>query len=132
MGLALCIFSVLSQVAMDEVVKTFLESPSEQLLDECSRDQLLKLVDHFKVEVDASYVGAGAVLLQPDDLDVKPVCFFLRKFNKHQLNYSVIEKETLALILALQHFSVYVSAGPVVVFTDHNPLTFLSSLKCPN
>lgn len=87
----------------------------------------------FKVEVDASYVGAGAVLLQPDDLGVdKPVCFFSRKFNKHQLNYSVIEKETLALVLALQHFSVYVSSGPVVVFTDHNPLTFLSSLQCPN
>ena len=57
---------------------------------------------------------------------------FLGKFNKHQLNYSVIEKETLALILALQHFSVYVSCMPVVVFTDHNPLTFLSSLQCPN
>ena len=36
---------------MDEVVKTFLESPSEQLLDECSRDQLRKLVDHYKADV---------------------------------------------------------------------------------
>lgn len=87
----------------------------------------------FKLKVDASYVGAGAVLLQPDELGVdKPLCFFSRKFNKHQLNYSVIEKETLALILALQHFSVYVGSGPVVVFTDHNPLTFLSSLQSPN
>lgn len=87
----------------------------------------------FKLEVDASAVGAGAVLLQADDLGVdKPVCFFSRKFNKHQLNYSVIEKETLALILSLQHFSVYVSSSPVVVFTDHNPLTFLSSLQSPN
>lgn len=87
----------------------------------------------FKIEVDASYVGAGAVLLQCDDLGVDtPVCFFSRKFNRHQLNYSVIEKETLALILALQHFSVYVSSGTVVVLTDHNPLTFLNSLQCPN
>ena len=78
-------------------------------------------------------MGAGAVLLQPDDLGVdRQVCFFSKKFNKHQLNYSVIEKETLALILSLQHFSVYVSSVPVVVFTDHNPLTFLSSLQCPN
>lgn len=31
----------------------------------------------FKIEVDCSYVGAGAVLLQRDDLGVdKPVCFF--------------------------------------------------------
>ena len=68
----------------------------------------------FKLEVDASFVGAGAVLSQPDDLGVdKPVSFFSRKLNKHQLNYSVIEKETLALILALQHFSVYVSSVPV-------------------
>lgn len=40
----------------------------------------------------------------------------------------------LALIWALQHFKVYVGTGekPVVAYTDHNPLTFLSSLHCPN
>lgn len=87
----------------------------------------------FHLEVDASMVGAGAVLLQKDDGGVnKPVCFFSKKFNRHQLNYSVIEKETLALIWALQHFSVYLGSGPVVVFSDHNPLTFLSTLQTPN
>ncbi len=87
----------------------------------------------FKLHVDASYVGAGAVLLQEDDFAVdRPVCFFSRKFNKHQLNYSVVEKETLALIWSLQQFEVYVGSGPVVVYTDHNPLTFLNSLWCPN
>lgn len=56
----------------------------------------------FKLEVDASDVGAGAVLLQDgtDEVD-HPVCYFSRKFNKHQLEYSTIEKETLALLLAL-------------------------------
>lgn len=87
----------------------------------------------FQLEVDASLVGAGAVLLQADRLGVnRPVCFFSRKFNRHQLNYSVIEKETLALIWALQHFQVYVGSGPVVVFSDHNPLTFLSTLQAPS
>lgn len=62
----------------------------------------------------------------------KPVCFFSKKCNKHQLNYSVTEKETRALIWSLQYFGVYVGSGPVVVFTDHNPLTFLNSLQCPN
>jgi hypothetical protein len=40
----------------------------------------------------------------------------------------------LALIWALQHFDVYVGGGSVslVVFTDHNPLTFLQSLHSPN
>ena len=80
-------------------------------------------------------MGAGGVLLQSDDLGIdKPVSFFSRKFNTYQLNYSTIEKETLALIWALKHFDVYLVSGaaPVVVYTDHNPLTFLNSLQCPN
>ena len=60
--------------------------------------------------------------------------FFSKKFNRYQLNYSVVEKEALALVWALQHFAVYMDSGvvPIVVFTDHNPLTFINSLRCPN
>ena len=63
-----------------------------------------------------------------------PVSFFSRKFNRYQHNYSVIEKEALGLIWALQHFEVYVGSGstPLTVMTDHNPLTFLKSLQNPN
>lgn len=88
----------------------------------------------FMLQVDASQVGAGAVLLQRDDQGlVRPVSFFSKKFNSYQSNYSVIEKEALSLIWALQLFEVYVAAGElIVVYTDHNPLTFLRSLRCPN
>lgn len=81
--------------------------------------------------MDASATGAGAVLLQEDDTGVPhPVSYFSAKFNKHQLNYSTIEKETLAMLLALQHFYVYVCSthSPVFVYTDHNPLVFLSKM----
>lgn len=46
------------------------------------------------------------------------------------MNYSTIEKETLAMLLALQHFEVYVGSSslPVTVYTDHNPLVFLSTM----
>ncbi len=56
----------------------------------------------FKLQVDASQVGAGAVLLQTGEngLDY-PVSFFSRKFNTYQ-------KEALSLIWALQFFDVYV------------------------
>ena len=85
--------------------------------------------------VDASDVAAGAVLLQEgkDGVD-HPICYFSRKFNQHQRNYSTVEKEYLALILALQHFEVYVSSSslPVIVYSDHNPLVFLHKLKSKN
>ncbi|KAG1952330.1 gag-pol fusion protein [Pimephales promelas] len=89
----------------------------------------------FKLEVDASAVGAGAVLLQEDKNHVEhPVCYFFRKFNKHQCNYSTIEKEALALLLALQYFEVYIGSSPlpVIVYTDHNPLVFLSRMYNQN
>lgn len=85
----------------------------------------------FSLEVDASATGAGAVLLQEgEDCVSHPVSYFSAKFKKHQLNYSTIEKETLAMLLALQHFDVYVcsTSVPVSVYTDHNPLVFLAQM----
>lgn len=71
------------------------------------------------------------MLLQEDlqGLD-HPICYFSRKFNKNQVNYSTIEKETLALLLALQQFHVYLGSSmlPLVVYTDHNPLVFLARM----
>ena len=94
-----------------------------------------KINKPFRLHVDASNVGAGAVLLQDDEDSVeRPICYFSRKFSSYQLNYSTIEKEALALIWALQNFEVYIggSPTPIVIYSDHNPLTFLHSLQNPN
>ncbi|KAL0152767.1 hypothetical protein M9458_052490 [Cirrhinus mrigala] len=86
----------------------------------------------FLLEVDASGVAAGAVLLQRSEANLElPVCYFSKKFNESQRRYSTVEKEALALLLALRHFDVYLSANPfpVRVYTDHNPLVFLSRMQ---
>lgn len=52
----------------------------------------------FKLEIDASSVGAGAVLVQEEANGIDhPVCYFSRKFNKHQLNYSTINSFAVGL-----------------------------------
>ena len=89
----------------------------------------------FKIVVDASDLGAGAMLCQDDEFGIEhPVAYFSKKFVAAQLNYATIEKECLGLILALEHFDVYASMTlfPVVVFTDHNPLVFINRMKNRN
>jgi hypothetical protein len=85
----------------------------------------------FKLAVDASDVAVGAVLLQEDSNGLDhPVCYFSRKLDKSQRNW----RECLALILAQQHFEIYVTASnsAVTVFSDHNPLVFLHKIKDKN
>lgn len=75
------------------------------------------------------------MLLQDDKECVcHPDCFFYVKFKHHQQNYSTIEKEAQALLLALQHFAVYVgsSSSLVTVLTDHNPVVFLHRMYNDN
>ena len=89
----------------------------------------------FKLAIDASDNGIGAVLLQSGENEIDhPVSYYSRKFNSHQRNYSTVEKETLALIMALQHFEIYLGTTtfPIIVLTDHNPLVFLNKMKNKN
>ena len=86
----------------------------------------------FELSVDASDIGVGAVLHQFNDKGIKhPVSYFSRKFNEAQCRYSTVEKETLSLIMALEHFEVYLGSSPtpIKVFTDHSPLVFLNRFK---
>ena len=70
----------------------------------------------FIIASDASAYGAGAVLMQESDDGIEhPISYYSKKFNSAQRNYSVIEQELLAIILALQHFAVYVPPyGPKI------------------
>ena len=89
----------------------------------------------FKLAVDASDVGIGAFFYKKIIM-VLIIQFvtFLRSLTNIRKNYYTIEKECLALILAIQQFEVYLtsSTSPIVVFSDHNPLSFLHKLKNKN
>ena len=58
----------------------------------------LKFKKPFKLAVDASDVGAEAVLLQEDNLGIEHLtCYFSKKFEKGQRNYCTNEKKLLSL-----------------------------------
>ena len=63
-----------------------------------------------------------------------PVTYYFSKLKPYQLSYSTIEKEGLALILALKRFECYLLHHPEVVkvYSDHNPLVFIKCAKLHN
>ena len=89
----------------------------------------------YSLSVDACDVGISAVLLQTDEEGIQhPISYYSKKLSRAQRNYSTVEKEALALILALQHYEVYIGASEEMtrVYTDHNPLVFIQKMKDKN
>ena len=77
----------------------------------------------FLLAVDTSDVSAGTIFLQEDQEKIEhPISYCSYKFDKQQRNCSSCEKETLALVLALQHFDFYLSTAmfPIQVYM-HGP-----------
>ena len=77
----------------------------------------------YKMWTDASKVGVAGVLVQEDDEGINRVVqYYSQKMNKAQQNYSVTEKEALAIINSLKHFRTYLLGSEVQIYTDHRPL----------
>ena len=86
----------------------------------------------FVLQTDASERGVGAVLSQLDDNgDDHPVAYFSRKLLPRE-KYSTVEKERLAIKLAVQAFNVYLLGRPFTIQTDHRSLQWLDRLKDNN
>ena len=84
----------------------------------------------FVLQTDASDRGVGAVLSQLDDEgNDHPVAFFSRKLLPREEKYSTIEKECLAIKLAVHAFRVYLLGTSFVIQTDHRALEWLDKLK---
>ena len=92
----------------------------------------------FYVATDASSNGLGAYIYQYDeggyDEDGKKnvIAYASRGLTPHELNYSTIKKELLALIYALDKFHIYIYGRSFTVLTDHKALTYMHSQKGGN
>lgn len=98
-------------------------------------DPILQYPDfdkEFNLTTDASNFAIGAVLSQGQIGSDKPIAFASRTLNESEINYSVIEKELLAIIWATKYFRPYLYGRKFNIITDHKPLQWLMSLKEPN
>ena len=56
----------------------------------------------------------------------KPVAFASSKLSSSQRNWAIIEKEAYAVIWSLQRFRHWLFAAKITLYSDHNPLSYLS------
>ena len=71
-------------------------------------DNVLILPDFdkpFVLETDASDFGVGGALLQATETMERPVACFSKHLNKAEKNYEAGEKEILAIVRSVEHFS---------------------------
>ncbi|KRH93336.1 pol polyprotein, partial [Pseudoloma neurophilia] len=86
----------------------------------------------FILTTDASEIGIGAILAQRDSQGrLKMVSAFSKTLDPAQKNYSVTDKELLAIVKSLEHFRHFLLGKEFILRTDHRALTYLHTCKNP-
>ena len=65
---------------------------------------MMEISKPFTLQVDASDLGIGAIVLQEENGKKVLVAYASRKLKQSKRSYAVIEKECLALVWAVQKF----------------------------
>ncbi|KAL7834854.1 hypothetical protein SRHO_G00291010, partial [Serrasalmus rhombeus] len=86
----------------------------------------------FVVQTDASGLGLGAVLLQGEGEEWRPILFISRKLFPRETRYSTIEKEALAIKWALDSLRYYLMQNDFTLETDHRALQWIRRMKDSN
>ena len=97
-----------------------------------SREIILNYPDpskDFELTTDASNYAIGAVLSQGN----RPIAFISRALSVTEENYATNEREMLAIIWSLKILRNYLyGSAEVIIYTDHQPLTYALSNKNTN
>lgn len=126
-------------VKTDDLLKTpspQLQQAFEALKHSLTSHPVLVSPDYsqpFILQTDASDQGLEAVLSQRDTQgDEKPILYLSRKLFPREKNYSVIEKEALAIKWAIDSLRYYLEGREFTLFTDHAPLEWMARNKGHN
>jgi hypothetical protein len=83
----------------------------------------------MELHPDACGYGIGCALVQKVDGLERPLAFASRLLSKSECNYSITEKECLALVWATKKFRSFIWGNQVHVFTDHQALCWLMTKR---
>ncbi|GFU86702.1 retrovirus-related Pol polyprotein from transposon 17.6 [Trichonephila clavipes] len=97
-------WSTEAQDSFDKIKRALTEAPVLQLPN---------FTEQFNLFTDASGVGIGAVLNQ----NHRPIAFASRTLNKAERNYTITERECLAMIWALNKLKTYIGS----LLVKHRP-----------
>ena len=79
----------------------------------------------FHISFDASDTAIGAVLGQEEDKNPYAIYYISKILSPTELNYTLTEKEFLAVIYVVNKFRHYITGYPVVLYTDHFAIKYL-------
>lgn len=87
----------------------------------------------FIVTTDASNIAISAILAQKDIYNKERIIHtFSRKLNDTEKNYSITDKELLAVVKGLEYFKHYLLGKEFILKTDHSALQYLWSTNNSN
>ena len=81
------------------------------------------------VQADASAYALAAVLTQEFEDGEHPIVYASGTLNAAERNYTMTEKECLALLFAIRKFRPYIEGYKFIAITDHSALTWLRNQK---
>ena len=81
---------------------------------------------------DASKNDLGAILTQKDELNREVIIRYVsRATNNTERNYAATQLEQLGVVWAVKYFQKYLLGQPFQIYTDHQAITRLMSVKEP-
>nr|GEW79464.1 reverse transcriptase domain-containing protein [Tanacetum cinerariifolium] len=78
---------------------------------------------------DASDYAIGNVLGQRVEKNFRPIHYARKTMNQAKMNYTMTEKEMLAVVYAFKKFRSYLIMNKSIVYTDHSALKYLFTKK---
>ena len=86
----------------------------------------------FHISTDASDMAIGEVLGQKEGQAPYSIYFISKILNLAELNYTVTEKEFLAVVYSINKFHHYITGYEIFVHTDHSAIIFIRNKPVTN